>query len=124
MPLAEAIDTTRIPRIGGRTGGRTALVTTRPFRAPHHTISDAGRIGGGQVPMPGKVSRVHHGMLYLDALPEFRRHIIVVRRQPLEDEVTRIRPHGCRESASFGELSCMAAKLPVRSLFRPHTILA
>jgi magnesium chelatase family protein len=56
MTLAEAMETTRIPRVAGRTSNRTALVTTRPFRAPHHTISDAGLIGGGHVPMPGDVS--------------------------------------------------------------------
>jgi magnesium chelatase family protein len=85
MTLAEAIDTTRIHRVAGLTGGRTALVTTRPCRAPHQTISDVGLIGGGQVPMPGEVSRAHHGMLFLDELPEFRRHVLEVLRQPLED---------------------------------------
>jgi hypothetical protein len=65
MTLVEAIETTRIHRVAGRTGTRTALVTTRPFRAPHHTISDVGLIGGGHVPMPGEVSLAHHGMLFL-----------------------------------------------------------
>jgi magnesium chelatase family protein len=63
MTLAEAIATTRIHRVTGRPGDRTALVTTRPFRAPHQTISDAGLIGGGHVPMPGDVSLAHHGLL-------------------------------------------------------------
>ena len=76
MTLAEAIETTRIHRVAGLTGDRTALVTTRPFRAPHHTISDAGLIGGGHVPMPGEVSLAHHGVLFLDELPEFRRHVL------------------------------------------------
>jgi len=66
LTLAEAIDTTRIPRIAGLTGRRTAVVTTRPCRAPHHTIADVGLIGGGQVPMPGEVSLAHHGVLFLD----------------------------------------------------------
>jgi magnesium chelatase family protein len=80
MSLAEAIETTRIHRVAGPTGDRTALVTTRPCRAPHQTISEAGLIGGGHVPMPGEVSLAHHGMLYLDERPEFRRHVLEVRR--------------------------------------------
>jgi magnesium chelatase family protein len=87
MTLAEAIETTRIHRVAGLTGARTAFVTTRPFRAPHHTISDVGLIGGGQVPMPGEVSLAHHGVLFLDELPEFRRPVLEVRRQPLEEGV-------------------------------------
>jgi magnesium chelatase family protein len=84
MSLAEALETTRMHRVAGRTGARTAVVTTRPFRAPHHTISDVGLIGGGQVPLPGEVSLAHHGILFLDELPEFRRHVLEVLRQPLE----------------------------------------
>jgi magnesium chelatase family protein len=80
MTLAEALETTRIYSVAGLTGDRTAWVTTRPCRAPHHTISDAGRIGGGHVPMPGDVSRAHHGVLFLDAWPEFRRHVLDVLR--------------------------------------------
>ena len=90
LPLTEAIETTRIPRVAGLTGDRTALVTTRPFRAPHHTISDVGLIGGGQVPMPGEVSLAHHGALFLDARPEFRRRVLEVLRQPLEESVIYI----------------------------------
>ena len=78
MTLAEALETTRIHSVAGLTGDRTAVVTTRPFRAPHHTISDAGLIGGGHVPMPGEVSLAHHGVLFLDELPEFRRHVLEV----------------------------------------------
>ena len=69
MTLAEAIVTTCIHRVAGVTEDRTALVTTRPCRAPHHTISDAGLIGGGHVPMPGEMSLAHHGVLFLDAWP-------------------------------------------------------
>jgi magnesium chelatase family protein len=92
LTLPEALDTTRIHRVAGLTGDRTAFVTTRPFRAPHHTISDVGLIGGGQVPMPGDVSLAHHGMLFLDELPECRRHVLEVLRQPLEESLIYIQP--------------------------------
>ena len=87
MTLAEALETTRIHRVAGLTGDRTALVTTRLFRAPHHPISDVGRIGGGQVPRPGDVSRAHHGVLCLDERPECRRHGLEVLRQALDGGV-------------------------------------
>jgi magnesium chelatase family protein len=87
MTLAEAIETTRIHRVAGRTGDRTAWVTTRPCRAPHQTISDAGRIGGGHVPLPGEVSLAHNGVLFLEARPARRRHGLEVLRQPLEQSV-------------------------------------
>src|SRR5499426_1203185 len=89
MTLAEAIETTRIHHVAGLTGDRTAWVTPRPCRAPHHSIADAGLVGGGHVPMPGEVSLAHHGVLFLDELPEFRRHVLEVLRQPLEDSLTR-----------------------------------
>jgi magnesium chelatase family protein len=85
MTLAKAIETTHIHSVAGLTGDRTACVTTRPCRAPHHTISEVGLIGGGHVPMPGEVSRAHHGVLLLDARPECRRHVLEVLRQPLEN---------------------------------------
>jgi magnesium chelatase family protein len=85
MPLDEAIETTRIHRVAGLMGDRTAVVTTWPFHAPHLTISGAGLIGGGHVPMPGDVSLAHHGVRFLDELPEFRRRVLEVLRQPLED---------------------------------------
>jgi magnesium chelatase family protein len=87
MTLPEALDTTRIHRGAGRTGDRTALVTTSPFRAPHHTISDVGLIGGGHVPMPGEVSLAHHGGRLLDERPACRRHVLEVLRQPLEESL-------------------------------------
>jgi magnesium chelatase family protein len=87
MTLTEAIETTRIHRAAGLTGDRTALVTTRPFRAPHHPISDAGLIGGGHVPMPGEASLAHNGVLFVDERPEFCCHVLGVLRQPLEEGV-------------------------------------
>jgi magnesium chelatase family protein len=87
MTLAEALETTRIHRVAGRTGDRTVLVMTRPCRALHHTIADVGRIGGGHVPAWGEVSRVHHGVRCLDARSECRRHAIEVLRRPLEESV-------------------------------------
>jgi magnesium chelatase family protein len=78
MTLAEAIETPRIHRVAGLTGDRTAVVTTRPFRSPPQTISDAGRIGGGYVPMQGEGPLAHHGVRCLEARPECRRHVLEV----------------------------------------------
>jgi predicted ATPase with chaperone activity len=85
MTLTEPLETTHVPRVAGRSGDRMALVTTRPCRAPHHPISEVGLIGGAHVPLPGEVSRAHHGVLFLDARPECRRHILEVLRQLLEE---------------------------------------
>jgi magnesium chelatase family protein len=87
MRLAAALETPRIPRVAGLTSGRTAVVTRRPFRAPHHTISAVGVIGGGPRPLPGEVSLAHHGLMFLNELPECTRHVLEVLRQPLEDGV-------------------------------------
>jgi magnesium chelatase family protein len=86
--LTTILPAIRIHRVAGRTGDRTALVTTRPCRAPHHPSSDVGLIGGGHVPLPGEGSRAHHGVRCLDELPEFRRQVLEVLRQPLEDDIT------------------------------------
>jgi magnesium chelatase family protein len=85
MTLAEALDTMCIHRVTGRTGARTAVVTTRPCRAPYHTPSDAGLIGGGQVPMPSEVPLADDGAFVLDACPACRRHVLEVLSQSLEE---------------------------------------
>ena len=88
--LQEALATTKIHSVAGVLPVGQALVATRPFRAPHHTISDAGLIGGGAYPRPGEVSLAHHGVLFLDELPEFRRNVVEALRQPLEDHTVTI----------------------------------
>lgn len=89
MSLTESLETTKIHSIAGRLKPNQALIATRPFRAPHHTISDVGLLGGGTHPSPGEVSMAHNGVLFLDEFPEFQRSVLEVMRQPLEDgEVT------------------------------------
>ena len=89
MSMSESLEATKIHSILGLVNDQMPLIAIRPFRSPHHTISDAGLIGGGRIPKPGEVSLSHHGVLFLDELPEFRKNVLEVMRQPLEDgEVT------------------------------------
>jgi magnesium chelatase family protein len=85
LTLHEALETTKIHSVAGKTEKFSALITKRPFRAPHHTISDVALVGGGQYPQPGEISLAHNGVLFLDELPEFKRTVLEVMRQPLED---------------------------------------
>ncbi len=86
MNFEESLETTKIHSVMGLIPPGSSLIVTRPFRNPHHTISDAGLIGGGQIPKPGEVSLSHHGVLFLDELPEFRKNVLEVMRQPIEEE--------------------------------------
>jgi magnesium chelatase family protein len=114
MSFEEALEVTKIYSIVGLLPARQPLVTQRPFRSPHHTVSDAGLIGGGSMPRPGEVSLAHHGVLFLDELPEFKRDALEVLRQPLEDGTVTISrataslsyPASCMMIASMNPCPC------------------
>ncbi len=90
LTLEEALETTKIHSVAGLFDKNTSLMTVRPFRSPHHTISDVALVGGGTFPQPGEISLAHNGVLFLDELPEFKRTVLEVMRQPLEDRVVNI----------------------------------
>lgn len=90
LNLHEALETTKIHSVAGKLGKDASLIASRPFRAPHHTISDVALVGGGGNPQPGEISLAHHGVLFLDELPEFKRTVLEVMRQPLEERYVTI----------------------------------
>ncbi len=90
MTLQEALEATKIHSVAGKSKTRKGLITERPFRSPHHTISDVALIGGGSTPQPGEISLAHNGVLFLDELPEFKRSVLEVLRQPLEERIVTV----------------------------------
>lgn len=90
LNLHEALETTKIHSVAGKMGRNSSLISVRPFRSPHHTISDVALVGGGGNPQPGEISLAHNGVLFLDELPEFKRTVLEVLRQPIEDRVVTI----------------------------------
>ena len=90
LNINEALETTKIHSISGKLSSRNSLITSRPFRSPHHTISDVALVGGGSYPQPGEISLAHNGVLFLDEIAEFKRNVLEVLRQPLEDRVITI----------------------------------
>lgn len=90
MSIEESLQTTKIHSVAGKIGTNGKLVTMRPFRSPHHTISDIALIGGGNSPQPGEISLAHNGVLFMDELPEFKRHVLEVLRQPLEERTINV----------------------------------
>jgi len=114
LSLGESLETTKIHSVAGKLGKETSLIAKRPFRSPHHTISQVAMVGGGAFPQPGEISLAHNGLLYLDELPEFNRSVLEVLRQPLEDRrisVSRARysidyPAGFMMIASMNPCPC------------------
>lgn len=126
LSLNEALETTKIHSVAGKLGKDTSLMYSRPFRAPHHTVSDVALVGGGSNPQPGEISLSHNGVLFLDELPEFKRTVLEVMRQPMEERrvtisrskmsitypssfmlVASMNPWGCvRKSAHLGKAQC------------------
>jgi magnesium chelatase family protein len=90
MTLQEALETTKIHSVAGKLSDKKALIAIRPFRSPHHSISSVALIGGGSIPQPGEISLAHHGVLFLDELPEFKRTVLEVMRQPMEERKVTI----------------------------------
>lgn len=127
LSLQEALETTKIHSVAGKVGEQTSLLSQRPFRSPHHTISNVAMVGGGSFPQPGEVSLAHNGVLFLDELPEFNRSVLEVLRQPLEDRhinISRARfsvdyPAGFMLVASMNPCPCGFYNHPERPCVCP-----
>ena len=109
MNMEEALETTKIYSVAGQLNRNRGLVAARPFRAPHHTLSSVALIGGGTIPRPGEVSLAHHGVLFLDELPEFPRSVLEAMRQPLEDRTVTVSraAMSCTFPATFSLVAAM-----------------
>jgi magnesium chelatase family protein len=127
LSLPEALETTKIHSVAGKLSGVTSLLSQRPFRSPHHTISNVAMVGGGSFPQPGEISLAHNGVLFLDELPEFTRNVLEVLRQPLEDRkilVSRAKfaveyPAGFMLVASMNPCPCGFYNHPTRACVCP-----
>jgi magnesium chelatase family protein len=127
LSLPEALETTKIHSVAGKLSGNTSLLSQRPFRSPHHTISNVAMVGGGSFPQPGEISLAHNGVLFLDELPEFTRNVLEVLRQPLEDRkilVSRAKfavdyPAGFMLVASMNPCPCGFYNHPTRACVCP-----